>query len=338
MKKAPNKIISFFSKYSTIVGSIILIPFVTASVIYMVTSMDHHYNYFFEGQEFNIDHETFEITEINKVANVMQASTGFSYQGAACYEDYYVVCCDNFESIVVYDTNTMKVAHIINTGTVNTTWHCNQIFFGNSFYSSRDKFPLLYVSMENEDVCSTMVFRIFKQGDGYYTKLVQELHLVFSKEEDKIYYPNSYYDFDYGLIYYGGYTQKTYMKQDDNLLKYYAFPLPNYQFEYYELNTADSEDTFTLPSETATQGGFIVDRYLYQTFSFGSKTDPLRAPKMRVVNLDKKEIVLNYQNLGEKFGAYEEFEHVVITSSGRMLSLGNPFSIYEFTYKADKKL
>ena len=332
-----SKLASFLKKYSTIVALIIFIPFLTASGIYLVTNSDYHYNTVFEGQEFNIDHETFEITGINKVANVMQASTGFSYQGAACYEDYYVVCCDNFESIVIYDTNTMKVAHIVNTGIVDTSWHCNQIFFGHSFYSSRDKFPLLYVSMENENVCSTMVFRIYKQGDGYYTKQVQEIHLEFTEPEDKIYYPNSYYDFENGHIYYGGYTKPTYMKQDDNLLKYYTFLLPDYRLEYYELNTADSEDTFTLPSETATQGGFIVDRYLYQTFSFGSKTDPLRAPKMRVVSLDKKEIILDYQNLGEKFGAYEEFEHVAITKSGKMLSLGNPFSIYEFTYKADKK-
>ena len=332
-----NKLISFLKKYTTIVALVFIIPFLTASAIYLVSNTDYHYNTFYEGQEFNINHETFEITGINKVANVMQASTGFSYQGAACYEDYYVVCCDNFESIVIYNTETMKVAHIVNTGIVDTSWHCNQIFFGPNFYSSRDKFPLLYVSMENEYVCSTIVFRIYKQGDGYYAKQVQEIHLEFDKTEDTIYYPNSYYDFDNGTIYYGGYTQKTYMKQDDNFLKYYVFDLPDYRLEYYELNTADAEDSFVLPSETATQGGFIVDHYLYQTFSFGSKTDPLRAPKMRVVNLTKKEIVLDYQNLGEKFGAYEEFEHVAITRSGKMLSLGNPFSIYEFSYKAERE-
>ena len=56
---------------------------------------------------------------------------------------------------------------------------------------------------------------------------------------------------------------------------------------------------------------------------------------MRVVNLEKREIIKDYQNLGEQFGAYEEFEHVAITNEGKMLSLGNPFNIYEFEYKAN---
>ena len=333
--KKPNKFISFFKKYPVIVGFTLLVPSMTALASFMVANTDQHYNFFFDGQKMDIDHEKFELTGIKQVAKVMQTSTGFSYQGAACYQNYYVVCCDNFESILVYDTNTMKVAHTINTGINDTTWHCNQIFFGNDFYASRDKFPLLYVSMENPGICSTMVFRIFKQGDAYYAKQIQELHLEFNKEEDKIYYPNSYYDFDTGLIYYGGYTKNTYMKESDTYLKYYTFFLPDYRFEYVELNTADSEGTFTLPSETATQGGFIADGYLYQTFSFNSKTEPLRAPKMRVVNLAKREIIRDYQNLGEQFGAYEEFEHVALTNEGKMLSLGNPFNIYEFEYKAE---
>ena len=91
-----------------------------------------------------------------------------------------------------------------------------------------------------------------------------------------------------------------------------------------------------LPGETATQGGFISNSHLYQTFSFGSKTDPLRSPVMRVVDLKEKKIIKEYSNLGEDFGVYEEFEHVAINNKGRMVSIGNPSNIYEFEYKADK--
>ena len=55
-------------------------------------------------------------------------------------------------------------------------------------------------------------------------------------------------------------------------------------------------------------------------------------PVMRVVDLKNKKIIKEYKNLGESFGVYEEFEHVAINNKGRMISLGNPTSIYEFEY------
>ena len=334
--KKPNKFLSFFKKYPVIISFTLIVPTVVSFVSVVTHMEEYHYNYMYGGEFLDIRDETFELTGIKKVSNVTQLSSNFSYQGAACYQNYYCVCCDAFETILIYDTNTMKLVNTVNTGINEKTWHCNQIFFGKDFYSSSDKYPLLYVSMEHIDVHSIIVFRLMKLGDSYYAKQVQELILEFTNEEDTIYYPNAYYDYDDELIYYGGYTQKSYMKSDDNKLKYYIFQIPDFRLESYFFLTDDAEGSFELPSETATQGGFISNSHLYQTFAFGDKTDPLKTPKMRVVDLKEKKIIKDYQNLGEQFGVYEEFEHVAINNDGKMYSLGNPFNIYEFEYKAEQ--
>ena len=333
--KKPNKFLSFFKKYPVIISLTLVIPTVASFFSAITGAFDIHYNYMYDGEVLNIDDSKFELTAIKKVAKVTQYSSNFSYQGGACYENYYWGCCDAFESILIYDTKTMKLVNTVNTGINEPTWHCNQIFFGKDFYSSRDKYPLLYVSMEHEEVHAIMVFRLVRLGDAFYAQQIQTLDLEFSKEEDTVYYPNAYYDYEDDVVYYAGYTQKSYMKDDSNYLKFYSFFLPDFRLEYYSFNTSESIETFTLPSETATQGGFISHHHLYQTFSFGDKVNPLRMPKMRIVDLTKHTIIKEYQNLGEQFGVYEEFEHVAIDNQGKMYSLGNPFNIYEFEYKAE---
>ena len=333
--KKNNKFISFFSKYPVIISLVIGIPLLVNVGRYIYSEETIFYNDYYSGEELDIDDSRFALTGIKKIGKVAQASSNYSYQGAACYKDKYVVCLDNLEAIHIYDSNSMKLMHTV-TGSFNRDYHCNQIFFGNDYYKMSDEYPLLYISMENKNIHSTIAYRIYKRANSYYLEEVQTLKLVFDKEEDTIYYPNSYYDFEEGLIYYGGYTEATYMRSDTNKLKYYSFPLPYYREEFVELHTASSIDTFVLDSETATQGGFISHSHLYQTFSFNSKDNPLRMPVMRVVDLKNHEIIKEYKNLGESFGVYEEFEHVAINDKGRMISLGNPTSIYEFEYTEEE--
>lgn len=334
--KKENKFLKWLKSFPTILSLAIIIPSLVMLVRYFFTIEHHYHNYYYDGEEFNVDDATFEITGIKKIGNVTQASTNYSYQGGACYEDYYAVCLDNFQSILIYDTNTMKLAHTVNTRTFDPTWHCNQIFFGPSFYNVRDKFPLLYVSMEHQDVRSTIAFRIYQQAGEFYSEQVQTIRLEFTDENDTIYYPNSYYDYEDNSLYYAGYTENSYMKSETNMIKFYQFELPDYREDEETLYTENATNNFFLPSETATQGGFISHHHFYQTFSFGSKTDPLRTPKMRVVDLKNEKIIKDYQNLGEQFGAYEEFEHLAISNSGKLLSLGNPRYLYEFEYKSNR--
>ena len=300
---------------------------------YLFSSDIEIHNYYYDGEVLDIDDSKFELTGIKKIGSVVQSSTNYSYQGGVCYENYYAVALDNLEGIMIYDSSNMSLKYSVNTGTFNSKWHCNQIFFGNDYYSFTDRFPLLYICMEHVDVHSIIAFRLYPQAGEYYIQEISRLELVFSTPKDTIYYPNAFYDFDSRMIYYAGYTENSYLQSDSNKLKYYVFDLPDYREPYVALNTSERLQTFSLPSYTATQGGFISHHHLYQTYGFNSKTDPIRSPKMRVIDLHNHTIIKDYPDLGALFGIYEEFEHVAINNKGKMISLGNPFNIYEFEFE-----
>lgn len=332
-KQRLQKIKEFFKKYPVIITLAVILPVSIYTLAYFVRTETYYYHYYYDGEYYQIDAEEFKLTGIKKVANVYQAASAFSYQGGACYEEYYAVVTDNFEAVIVYNTKeNMKVEHVIDTNISNTYWHCNQMFFGPDYFSVHDKFPILYISMEHPDVNALMGFRIYQLGGEYFIKKISQFTLYFDDGKGPIYYPNAYYDFESKLLYYVGYTKKSYYQEADNYLRYYAFTMPDYRTEMDGWFTSQAEETFELPSETACQGGCILDHYLYQTFSFASKTDPIKAPKMKVIDLVNHEIVYDNQNLGAEFGVYQEFEHVAINSDGKMYSLGNPFNIYEFTW------
>lgn len=328
-----SKFVNFIKQYPVIIASAILIPSLVVGIRYTFSVEHVFHNYYYDGERIDVEPKSFKLKSIDKIGDVVQVASAFSYQGGACYQNYYAICCDNFEAIIIYDSTNMKVAHTINTGQYNTKWHCNQMFFGPDFFSTRDKFPLLYISMEHKDERSIKVFRLFQRSGDYQVQLIQTITLEFEKPEDTIYYPNAYFDYESNYLYWAGYTEDSYLKSDTNKLRFYQFYFPDFREDECVINTMDKSGSFELPSETATQGGFISGNHLYQTFSFASKTDPVRAPKMRVVDLENANIVVDYQNLGETFGVYEEFEHVAISNSGRLLALGNPFHLYEFKYE-----
>ncbi|MBR0439518.1 MAG: hypothetical protein IJK27_01985 [Bacilli bacterium] len=324
----------FFSRYHVIVILTILIPSLIYTGRFLFKGRVHYNNLYFFGNELPVEDSSFKLTGINPLFKLMDVSYVTNYQGAACYDNYYVLCSNNFDALLIYDMNRNKVEHTIITNQTNTDYHCNTCWFGYDFYVSTDKFPILYISMENAPVHATIGFRLYEKAGSYVIEEVTRLTLTFPPEK-KVYYPNSYFDYESGLIYYSGYTKNSYMKSDDNKLVYYTFPLPDYREKDVELNIDDAMDTFELPSETATQGGFISHSHLYQTFSFHYKPEvhPDKTPRMRVVDLENKTIIKEYLDLGKEFGQYDEFENITICNNGKMYGHGNiGLKVYEFTY------
>ena len=268
--------------------------------------------------------------------NGLDTTLYHNYQGGTCYENYYFLCSNNFDTILIYDIETFKLKGVIYTNQTNVDYHCNTCFFGSDFYSASDPFPILYISMENEATRATIGYRITTE-DGYQIEEVTRLNFI-GDPNNKVYYPNSYYDHTSKILYYVGYTQKSYMKSDDNKLRYYCFFMPDYRYKKVDLKIENSFESFELPSETATQGGFISDGYLYETFSFHEKDNPLKTPKMRVVDLNNHMIIKDYQNLGETYGVYDEFENIAIARNGTLVAHGNiGFNLYEFHYTDGNK-
>ena len=328
------KVWEILRRFPIIMTLAILVPTLIYSTRYLFSeeySYSHHL--FYDGERINVDAERFQVKAINDVTKIMDISSFSNYQGGACFENYYAICSNNFECIIIYDMTKKKVEHAIYTNATNTDYHCNTCFFGPNFYSSEDKFPLLYISMENEPARCTNVYRIVQKAGQYSIELIQQIFLELDKE-DYIYYPNSYYDYASSTLYYSGYTKKSFHKSDDNLLRYFSFKLPDYRIRMPVLTSKDIDDRFDLPSETATQGGFVSDGYLYQTFSLYSQTEINKAPKMRVTDLVNHKIVLQYDDLGKTFGRYDEYENIAISRDGKLYATGQKrLMIYEFTYE-----
>ena len=321
----------FIKQYPVIVALAIIVPQVIYSTLYIFSPEFVYQNLYYTGVSLNIKEDEFAITGIAPIFDIMDISSFSNYQGGTCYQNYYLLCSNNFECILIYNMDSKKVEHTIFTNATNTDYHCNTCFFGSAFYSSVDKFPILYISMENEGVETTFGYRIYSNGGTMSITQIQKIHFV-CDNGDKLFYPNSYYDYDADILYYSGYTQKSYMKSDDNLLRYYAFYMPDYRLAECDVLTSRAIKTFDLPSETATQGGFISHFHLYQTFSFNSDSDPLRMPKMRVVDLNNETIVYENQNLGV-FGHYDEFENIAACRNGHIYGFGvKTLKIYDFSY------
>lgn len=327
------KIWNVLKKFPVFMSIAILLPTSIYVFRYLFSSEHYYFNLNYDGERIDANPSTFEITSIDPLFKIMDISSFSNYQGGACYQNYYALCSNNFECILIYNMDTRKVEHEIFTGMTNTEYHCNTCFFGPTFYSSRDKFPLLYISMENESVESTFAYRIDQNSSQNPITQVQELHLNVDTGE-KLYFPNSYYDYSSGLLYYSGYTKKSYHQSEDNILRYYTFKLPDHRIDRVELFASEAEDTFDLPSLTATQGGFISDGFLYQTFSFNSSNDLMNSPKFRLVDLKEKKIVYQVDDLGKINGVYDEFENVAICNNGHMYGFGvKSLKIYDFKFK-----
>ena len=326
-----KKIWGFLTRFHVLVALAIIIPVAITSGRYLFGMETYYYNIIFDGNRFDINHDTFEITSIDKLGKIVDYSMTSNYQGGAAYHNYYAIVANNLECVVIYDMERNEIENVAYPKSSNALYHCNTCFFGPEFYSSDDKYPLLYISMEHKDVMATMVYRITQIGGGYSLDHIQTINLVL-EDKDMLYYPNSYYDYENGYLYYSGYTKNTYRKQDDNLLKYYVFDLPNVRIKEALLVPNDAIETFTLPSETATQGGFIANEHLYQMFCFDKK-DINNCPKMRVVDLKNKTIIKQYDNLGASFGVYDEFENIAVTQEGKLYATGlTTLSIYEINY------
>ena len=102
--KKNNKFLSFIKKYPFILGCVLIIPsiFTIGQYIFSV-NMEYHNDYY-SGETLDVIDSEFELTGIKKIGNVSQDSSNYSFQGAACYKDKYVVCLDGLEAIHIYES------------------------------------------------------------------------------------------------------------------------------------------------------------------------------------------------------------------------------------------
>ena len=341
-----GKVKKFFLSMPFLASIIVVIPSALTLLSYERVKFQRE-NVVFDGYDIGGFGSDFELIGNTRLFRIPSFSKQNNYQGGAFYNNYYCLAANNLEALVIYDMDSKNLYTIVTPADENPSYHCNNISFGTTFYSDNDEFPLLYVSMENTEVHYTNVYRIRRRGSSPYLTKVQTIHFPDFKTSE-CHLPNSYIDHKNSLIYYGGYTEKTYNQTDTNKLRFFCFDIPDAPHDmmtkyersacanvFLTISEAKYSPCISTSSQTATQGGFISNGYLYQSYG-------IHEPFFRVINLDPavsddervKEYDLGKMNKNNP-GSFliDEFENIGFYD-GHIYAYGQQkMSIYEFNYK-----
>jgi hypothetical protein len=226
-----------------------------------------------DGGNYNFDYtgEKIEVGKSHKMSCNLLFSTTHSVtrsiQGCACYGGFLFVAQDYMYSIAVYDVESQSLVNDI-TFEGNNAYHCNNISFGKWKYASDDFSPCLYVSMENASQHKCLVFQVTRTNGVFGLTLVQEITYPAPSAGVNPYYPNCFIDPQNGKIYVIGYSTNSYQQSDSTslIIQEYELPLPSAG----DTTLANPNSTSKIPSEYATQGGFISYGKLYQVYGIPS--------------------------------------------------------------------
>lgn len=172
--------------------------------------------------------------------------------------------------------------------------HSNSVVFGSEYYAEGDEYPLLYTNIYNSyanagdklvGICC--VYRIWREGEQYFSSLVQLIEIGFSGErglwrsigdvEDKRPYGNFVIDRERGLYY------AFVMRDGDSVTSYFAFDLPSvedgeiderYGVRRLVLTKEDIKASFDAPYHNFIQGATLYDGKIYSVEGFHHAIHP----------------------------------------------------------------
>ena len=183
--------------------------------------------------------------------------------------------------------------------------HSNAVMFGSEYYAEGDEFPLLYSNIYNnyknaEDklVGVLCVYRIFREGDGFSSSLVQLIEIGFTSDrslwrsegdvEDVRPYGNFVLDNERRRLY------AFVMRDGLDMTRYFAFDMPKacdgaicdrFGVPRTVLGVADIVDHFDAPYHRYIQGATLRDGKIYSLEGFGSEIHPA----LRVIDTARRE-------------------------------------------------
>lgn len=250
----PNNILTYIQEIS--------LPVVDFNnVIGLKGSVADGNNYF--GEKIRFD---------NKYIHSVYASNSISGQSAAVYGDYLFIPKDKLTSISLYNLKEKRIVYTFNTGyTKDAIWHCNQSQFGIDKYDADDMFPLLWITVNNDENgrCSWVAFRIIPVLDdeqnitSFSIEQVQTIHLPAMTDENCLGNFNIAVDYDNKVFW--GYGRNNNQDAANNGFAHFAkFPIPalrdgnNNIIADVTYNDSDIIEQFSDDWKmTYAQGGFI---------------------------------------------------------------------------------
>ncbi|MBQ6087082.1 MAG: hypothetical protein IJK96_03380 [Bacteroidales bacterium] len=191
---------------------------------------------------------------------------GYGIQGAASFGNKFFQFHEGNPAIVVYSLPDGRVLDEIVTDRVKT-WHNNTADFSTKYFSTGDKYPLLYASQENINEHKALVYRILDKNGKLSLETVQTI--VFPEPLHMgLYYPNIAVDPEGRYIYLTGFSRNSYGDpRFGNGVQILRFRLPSIEEgETVCLGTADIQERYCTEFKEATQGATVKDGKLYQVF------------------------------------------------------------------------
>lgn len=219
------------------------------------------YAYTYEGEKISFGRQNY--LNVAQLFTITPGSRGAT-QGCACYGGYLFAANDYMSQISIYDLSTNQLVNVI-TFEENTQLHCNTIAFGRWKYNDADFSPCLYISQENANHRKCMVFQVTYNGSAFSLTKVQEIHYP-TLNGSGLYYPNCMIDAQNGVMYIMSYSTNSFQQDDATKLIILKYNLPLPTAGDVTLLESDLLDKKEVPSEYATQGGFINYGKLYQVY------------------------------------------------------------------------
>ena len=225
------------------------------------------YAYTYEGEKISFGRQNY--LNVSQLFTITPASSGLT-QGCACYGGYLFAANDFMAQISIYDLSTNQLVNVI-TFEQDTQLHCNTIAFGKWKYDAADFSPCLYISQERSSQRKCMVFQVTYNGSTFSLTKVQEINYP-TLNGSGLYYPNCMIDAQNGVMYIMSYSTNSYQQNDATKLIILKYNLPLPSIGDVTLLEAGLLDKKEVPSEYATQGGFINYGKLYQVFGMPPQT------------------------------------------------------------------
>lgn len=225
----------------------------------------------------------------NQIYYIQYAKNSIAGQSSAIYGDYLFILKDKLTNVICYNMATQTLLYNLSTGyTKDAIWHCNQCQFGTLRYSQDDMFPVLYVTVNNneQDRCAWVAYRIIptltnNEISSFTIEEVQTIYLPVMTDTNCLGNFNIAVDAERGVLW--GYGRNNNSAASNyNKATFACFPIPALSSSEVTYEDTDIIDSFsdTWVMENA-QGGFIKNGKLVIMQGYQS----VGAINLRVIDL-----------------------------------------------------
>lgn len=246
----------------------------------------------------------FSLSTLRKMTRILDVSmeavwtVDYKYGGAACYGNRVFQFVDGNANVYVYNAENGNLVDTVMMPNPSVQYHNNCVSFGWEKYDPNDYFPIIYASQEHSSQNTILAYRITENNNVFSLELIQTITMP-TNSSTWLYYHNAIINAAKKQIVLLGLLNNPYSANDNNIVNYIVFGLPEISEGNVSLSMGDALMRSAYFERMATpQSGFIKNGLLYQVFG-------VSAPQyLMVMNVDLMEFVASF-NITEEYGNLE---------------------------------